>query len=339
MKHLSSDLLNPAFSHIYIEKAILDHPITTRILSRFPISRQVEIAHYKDVFCRSRQNYSLQKKSPSLILAEKKEHWLYEGAAVCQDFGYRHFYYASLAMNCIYDCEYCYLQGMHPSAHIVVFVNLKDFFSAVERELKKHPVYLCISYDTDLLAMEAFLGYVKEWLSFAGRHPELVLEIRTKSANPKILNTLNPQENVILAWTLSPDSIREKFEHHTPSLEQRLHCIQIVLEKGFPVRICFDPLLYTKNWAFLFQELVETTFRMIPSHRIKDASVGVFRITQAYLKRLRKQRPNSAVVQYPFINDSGVCHYGHELTERMISFAFEQLRKYLPEDKLFIWKG
>ena len=78
---------------------------------------------------------------------------------------------------------------------------------------------------------------------------------------------------------------------------------------------------------------------MIPSHRIKDASVGVFRITQAYLKRLRKQRPNSAVVQYPFINDSGVCHYGHELTERMISFAFEQLRKYLPEDKLFIWKG
>ena len=34
--------------------------------------------------------------------------------------------------NCIYDCDYCYLQGMYPSANIVVFVNHEDFFDAVD---------------------------------------------------------------------------------------------------------------------------------------------------------------------------------------------------------------
>mgnify|MGYP006970641936 FL=1 len=29
-------------------------------------------------------------------------------------------------MNCIYDCSYCYLKGMYPSGHMVLFVNIED---------------------------------------------------------------------------------------------------------------------------------------------------------------------------------------------------------------------
>lgn len=80
-----------------------------------------------------------------------------------------HFYYTSCMMNCVFDCEYCYLKGMYPSGNVVLFVNLDDIFDEVYKLLQKHPVYLCVSYDTDLLAVENIFGYTKRWVDFAER--------------------------------------------------------------------------------------------------------------------------------------------------------------------------
>ena len=131
-----------------------EDPETKRILTQFPQAEVIAIDHYKDVFCRSRQDYVRQHAAQNLILAAKHGELLYPGAPVCQSFGNEHFYYTSCVMNCVFDCEYCYLKGMYPSANLVVFVNLEDIFAEVEKRLAVHPVYLCVSYDTDLLALE-----------------------------------------------------------------------------------------------------------------------------------------------------------------------------------------
>jgi len=327
------------FSHIYIEKEIRNHAVAKRILACFPNAVVVEINHYKDVFCRSHQNYRLQKKSPSLVLARKQQNLVYEGAPVCQDFGNRHFYYTSSVMNCIYDCEYCYLQGMYPSGNMVVFVNLEEIFEQVEMLLKKHPVYLCVSYDTDLLALEHILGYAGEWFHFASEHPDLTIEIRTKSANISVFDRIRPIDNAILAWTLSPERLTELYEHHAPSFHQRLNCIEKAVLKGFNVRLCFDPMLYCRDWKEQYREMINTVFAKIPADRIKDVSIGVFRISQDYMKKMRKQAKDSPVIQFPFENDNGVYHYSSELTKEMISFACELIEKEVPRDKIYIWES
>ncbi len=314
-----------------------DHPVARRILGCFPNAILVEIDHYKDVFCRTRQDYRLQKRSQGLILAKKRQNAVYEGAPVCQDFGNRHFYYTSLVMNCIYDCEYCYLQGMYPSANMVVFVNIEEVFGQVERLLERHPVYLCVSYDTDLLALEHILGYVKEWIGFAAGRPELTVEIRTKSANIKELDGIKPADNVILAWTLSPERIAEDFEQHTPSLEQRLRSIGKAMEKGFKVRLCFDPMIYCRDWKEQYREMFRTVFSSVPAGGLEDVSLGVFRVPQDYMKRMRKQAGHSPVIQFPFENDNGVYHYSSGLTGEMISFAYDLIKKEIPEEKIFVW--
>jgi len=338
LKNSGKDLYNPAFSHIYIEKEIITHPNTTRILSGFPGSRKIEIARYMDVFSRSGQDFVMQKRSPSLILAKKYDNFIYKGAPVCQDFGNHHFYYATLVMNCIYDCEYCFLQGMYPSANIVIFVNLEDYFSSVEKMLEKHPVYLCLSYDTDLMALEHKTGYVREWVSFAGQHQDLVIEVRTKSASIKAVKSLPPLENVILAWTLTPDTVQKNHEHNTPPLQQRISCIKEAVNRGFRVRICFDPLIYSKDWLSSFSEMVDTVFAEVPADRIIDAGLGVFRISRDYLKRMRKNRPGSAITQYPYEYDNGVYHYGRKLSGSMTESARDIISKYIPYEKIYIWK-
>lgn len=337
MSSLSQGQYNSPFSHIYIEETLLKHKKTIEILSRFPNAKQVIIHHYKDVFCRSKQNFLLQKNSPMLILAKKEQQLIYEGAPVCQSFGNKHFYYTSCVMNCIYDCEYCYLQGMYSSANLVLFLNLEDVFLEVETLLAKHPVYLCISYDTDLLALEGLFGMIHSWVEFTRKHADLTIEIRTKSANFSAIKDLSPCDNVILAWTLSPEDVIQAYEHNTPSLNARLQSAREAISAGYQVRLCFDPLIWIPEFQKKYGAFLQHVFDSLPYQKLFDVSIGVFRVSNDYLKRMRRQRPSSAIVWYPYEQSDGVYHYGHTRSNDMISFVYNQISNYIPEHKIFCW--
>lgn len=299
----------------------------------------IEITHYKDFFCRRKQRVGQQRLSPSLILACKKEHLVYPGAPVCQFFDEPYFYYTSCVMNCLYDCEYCYLKGMYPSGHLVIFVNIEDTIAEVEKLLKEHPVYLCISYDTDLLAIENLTGFVREWSAFAQKESSLRIECRTKCARTDLWKKLAPLDSMIFAFTLSPQPVIDAFEHKTPSLQERLHSIREAMEAGFPVRLCFDPMIYIPGWKQFYSELLSQVSSQIPLDLIRDASVGSFRISQDYLKRLRRVLPNSAVVQFPFENVSGVYQYPPSIQSEMEQFLTDHLSSYMEPEKIYLWKS
>ena len=147
---------NKMFSHVYVEKGVAEHPRTKQILEKLNNTTVIEIDHYKDVFCRKKQSISAQSNAKALILAENTSGCIYEGAPVCQSFGNENFYYCSCMMNCIFDCEYCYLKGMYPSGNLVVFVNLEDIFAELEALLAQKSIYLCVSYDADLVAIDFY---------------------------------------------------------------------------------------------------------------------------------------------------------------------------------------
>lgn len=375
MKSLGNNYCNTIFSHIYIEEAVWEHTRTRQILSRFPQAEKILIPHYKDVFCRRKQSAVLQNQFPQLILAAKQQSILednqgnhsennqendlennlkndlennqrnhsgnlvYQGAAVCQNFGNEHFYYCSCVMNCLYNCEYCYLKGMYPSGNIVIFVNLEDIFAEVENLLSKHPVYLCVSYDSDLMAMEDITGFVRAWMEFAEQHENLRIEVRTKCGRRDLWDAMPPNDRVIFAFTLSPQSIVRAYEHRTANLPERIACAKLALEKGFSVRLCFDPMIYCPDWQTEYRQMLEQISEQIPMEQLYDVSIGSFRISQDYLKKLRKKMKNSAVVQYPFENRNGVYQYPSALAEEMEGLVLEYLRQYLPEDKIFCWKA
>lgn len=336
LNKLKTDLWNCSFSHIYVEKAALKYELSSKILSHFKNSRVIEIDHYKDVFCRSHQNFVLQKRSPKLILAVKKSNLVYHGSEMCDSFGNSNFYYTSAVMNCIYNCEYCYLQGMYPSGNIVVFVNIEDAIDEVKRMLKKlSSIYLCVTYDTDLMAIEGVTGFLYRWIETAHVNPNLKIEIRTKSANFKALSEIPCCDNVILAWTLSPEQITSEIEKNTPTLKQRLNSISEAIDKGWNVRICFDPLLYVKGWRELYKECIDTVFRTVSAADIYDVSIGVFRVSKEYLKIMNKLRADSKVLSYPFSAEDGICSYNKKHIDDMTAFVKTETAKYVPLSRIY----
>ena len=264
------------FSHVYLEEGVEDYAITGVILDRLPNATQVSVKDYKNMFARPGQDFQLQKRSPKLILARKKDNFIYTGSLASQNFGYRNFYYNSLLLNCIYNCDYCYLQGMYPSGNMVIFVNEDDFLkatlSAIENRLyQKEPLYLCISYDTDLLAFETVVPYASRFIEFTREQEDLIIEIRTKSANWRCLKDIRPIERCILAWTLSPPLVAKQYEKLTPSSDQRIEAIKHCLELGWPVRLCFDPVLRVENWESVYHSYFESVFKRLPAEKIRDA--------------------------------------------------------------------
>ena len=324
------------FTHIYVEDEAKHYPLTRCVLERFPHAVVIPIDRYLDVFGRPRQHFAAQKRAQQLILAVKHPPFIYPGAPVCHDFGHRHFYYTSVALNCLYNCEYCFLQGMFPSAHLVLFVNVEDYYGEAERLLQRHPVYLSISYESDLLAMERIVPYVRSWIDFASRHPSLTVEVRTKSAGYQALASLRPPDNVILAWTLSPEAVIRRHEPLTPSLAARLKSARQAAEDGWKVRLCFDPLLYVPGWRELYRRCIETTFAAIPPAGVHDISIGVFRVPREYLKTMRKQRPDSALLHFPYENRRGVLSYPASVAAEMIRFVRELMQHYVPAEKIFL---
>ncbi len=324
-----------AFSRVYAEEAALSYPRARKILDRLPGSTVIPIANYKNLFNRPNQSAALQKQAPALILAVQKPPFLYPGAAVCQDFGERHFYYTSCIRNCPYDCEYCYLQGMYPSGDIVIFVNMEDVFAEITEVLTKHPLYLCISFDTDLPALDGLTGFLSDWARFAAANPSLLLEVRTKSAAVSAVSALPVLDNMIFAVTVSPEPVRERFEHRTPSLSDRLKLVNTALSEGRQVRLCFDPMIKVRDFKTVYGELFRTVRETVPTEKLRDVSAGTFRISADYLKHMRSHRP-CEITAYPYTNTDGVYGYDTENVREMLSFARSRLMEMIPEERIFL---
>lgn len=300
---------NSPFSHIYAEDGVWDFPAAVKMRAAFPDSRVIPIRHYKDVFCKKGQDFAVQKNSPKLILAIKRDSWFYAGSELCDGFGHEDFVYTSEMMNCLYNCEYCYLRGMYGSANIVVFVNQDDCFRAIEQIL---PAYICVSYDSDILAFERLAGFARGWLGFCRAHPEAEIEIRTKSAAFASISDIPALPNVTLAWTLSPCAAAARFEKGAPPLEARLANVREAMSKGWAVRACIDPVVKFAGWRQAYQEMAQSIQNSIDTDMLAGISIGAFRVPPDYYKRMRKLSPDSELFAYPAVERGGAMRYPDE---------------------------
>jgi len=101
---------------VYIEQEIRSHPRVQQILDRVKPAQIIDIERYGEVFNPKSQNFRLQKQNPALILASKHSNFVLP-APPDYTIGSDTNYYFSHMLNCIYDCRYCFLQGMYSSAN------------------------------------------------------------------------------------------------------------------------------------------------------------------------------------------------------------------------------
>ncbi len=315
---------------IYIENTLKNKKETTIILDKIKPENIIYINHYKDILNQSGGNWRFQKNIQKIVLAERKDNFYYKGSYLTPNFGYDYFYYNTLAINCLYDCSYCYLQGMYNTPNLVLFLNNYDFINETKKLLQNNPnqqFYFAISYDTDLLALEYLYPYCSEWINFAKEHHNLTIEIRTKSSICAITRQFKNINNVIFSWSILPEFLVKKFEPATPPLENRLTAINTYLDSGFKVMLCIDPLILIPNYEKIYSEFIHHINQKIDLQNIFKISIGTFRMNKDYFKKTQIQYSNNPVYLYPYNKFGNAIGYPPTIAENLINSIVKPLEK------------
>ena len=295
------------FSTIYVEQAVRETPRVQKILQRFDALPIVSIEQYGEIFNRNNQNFRLQKQKPALILAEKHGNKV---LPTPEGYGFEHLpgvgggkgkgkgFYFSHMLNCVYDCRYCFLQGMYRSANYVLFVNYEDFAAEIgaRAEATGDGSVFYSGYDCDSLALEPVSGFCDFFLPFFGSLPGTRLEIRTKSTQVRFFLEREPMANSIIAMSFSPQSVAESLEHKVPSVAKRIDALQRLQQAGWPVALRFEPVIADTDVLAQYRQLFEQIFNSIDPALVQSCSLGEFRLPQEYYKRMVKLYPTEPLL-------------------------------------------
>tara|TARA_B100000315_G_C14595281_1_gene598645 strand:+ start:7543 stop:8538 length:996 start_codon:yes stop_codon:yes gene_type:complete len=323
---------------IYIESAVMNHHRVQKIISRFQNATVIECDRYGEVFNPRAQNFRLQKQNPALILAEKFDNFVLptpEGYGI----GGTKNYYFSHMLNCIYDCRYCFLQGMYRSAHYLLFVNYEDFQTTIEKTLKNEsadePVYFFSGYDCDSLALESVTHFVEEFIPFFRNNTQAVLELRTKSIQFDSLLNEESIPNCVVAFSFTPDNISNNLEHGVPPVKSRINAMKKLAECGWLLGLRFDPLIYHKGWEENYRHLFQSVFSQIPANSIHSVSTGPLRFPTAMFETITRLYPEEKLFAGPIERQNGMMSYNNEIEDEMHQFCSNELRSYIPESLFF----
>lgn len=323
---------------IYFEEQVADHPRTLALFKRFSQADRIPCNHYKEVFNPSGQNFRLQKKKPALILAQNSGRRVHP-VPPTYGIGGKHNFYFSHMLNCLYDCRYCFLQGMYPSAHYLLFVNYEEFFEDIEKmaaENPHEPSWFFSGYDCDSLALEKLTGFARTALPFFANHPLARLELRTKSVATQILEKTTASSNVVTAFSFTPQEISDVLEKGVPSVKARIQAMRRLAEKGWKLGVRLDPIIDCLDFDERHRSLISDIFSVVPAESIHSVSVGPFRLPDPFFKRMEKLYPEEPVFATELTRRGRSISYPQDIEQKRISTCEQYLLEHLPPEKIFL---
>jgi len=285
------------FETVYIEEDTKEDKNTIDILGRIKFKNLIHCNNYSEIFNPRNQNFRIQKIKPNIILAKKKKNFI---MTTPKEFtiGFKENYYFSHMLNCIFDCKYCFLQGMFNSANFVIFTNFNDFINEIKKKTsnKNHKLCFFSGYDCDSLALEKVTNFLKVFLKSFKKINNAYLEIRTKSTNIDVFRNMKPIKNVIIAYSLNPEVIIKKFEQKTPTLKKRINSIRFLQERGWKIGLRFDPLInYSKN-KLIYKKFFNIIFSQVEVKKIHSVTTGFFRMPNNFFNKLINIRPEDSLI-------------------------------------------
>ena len=331
---ISSEIAPAVFQPeiFFLEEGIEEYPLAKDILSRHPgiprktfrdistLTDEIKPSSY-DVFGEGKKSLALTRFKGSFL---KKCPGVSPGMVCCN------YYVVNLSKNCIYDCSYCFLQdflGNNPMQ--VAYVNVEDLLGELEEVFTQYPdrnFRVGTGELTDSLALDSIIPYTKHLLPFFNRQTNAVLELKTKS--DQITNLLKHSDptNIIVSWSLNPQTITEREEKGTPSLIQRLEAARACLEKGYRIGFHFDPIILIPGWEEAYKQMIDIICDTIPVNKLEWISLGSFRYRPSLKSVIKDRHPETRLFTSEHLpSKDGKFRYLRPLRNQ----AYEKIRGFL----------
>ena len=245
-------------------------------------------------------------------------------------------------MQCAFGCSYCSIQAFYNENEIRIVSNLREKLEAME--IGDDVWHIGTGQASDSLLLGDDYGTLSALATFAEKHPNIVLEMKSK-AGRDVFNRPWPR-NMVFTWSLNAPTIIEKEEHFTASLTERLRMAEKARDNGNLVGFHIHPMFYFKGWEKEYREVVEAIVSSFRPEEICMIGIGTLTFTKAVIKRLREMGQESKVLQMELTEAAGKYSYPLDKKEKMFRHIYasfpEEYRKgvffYLCMEDPSLWK-
>ncbi len=249
--------------------------------------------------------------------------------------GDQHYYFSHM-LNCVYDCRYCFLQGMYRSAHQVLFVNFEEFAADIEAISQANlpdPVWFYSGYDCDSLAYDPMTRFSDFFVPLIERLDNAWMELRTKSTQVRALLAREPVARVVAAFSFSDAVSHARLEHGVPPIARRVDAMARLQDAGWPLGLRFDPVVYHREYRSTFVALLDEIFARVDPARLHSVSLGPFRLTRAHHRRVAQLYPDEPLFAQDLAERDGIISYPPDREREMIDFCESRLLERVPADR------
>lgn len=252
----------------------------------------------------------------------------------------------NLAFGCLYECTYCFLQEYVNTPGIIFPSNLDAYFArfrAYRSSRRAHSWHrggrmrIGTGEFSDSLMLEHVTGYAPALIEFFKDHPDVTFEFKTKSANIDHLLQAAHGGNIVVAWSLNPQSIIDTNEFHTAPLESRLGAARRCADAGYRVAFHFDPVLYHADWEAAYTKVIEKLFTHIRPGEIAWISLGTLRFKPDLKPVIEKRFPANTILDEELIPGyDGKLRYTDRLRHHIYQTLFHHFAAYSPRLPLYL---
>ncbi len=236
--------------------------------------------------------------------------------------------------KCGFDCSYCSIQSFYHGNEVVFDSSFADKLSRLELDSEK-TYHIGTGQSSDSLMWGNHQGVLEALCDFADRHPNVILELKTKSKNIGWLLKNSVPKNVICTWSLNPQTIIDHEEHLSASLEQRIDSARALTDKGCIVGFHFHPIVHYQGWKADYQDICKSICEKFEPEQVALISMGTLTFTKSVMKTIRQRDLTSKILQMPMEESAGKFSYPVDVKLEMFSHVYQQLSHW--HEKVFFY--
>ena len=224
--------------------------------------------------------------------------------------------------SCGFDCSYCSIQSFYNEGKITFDTTLKEKLERIELDPDEF-YHIGTGQSSDSLMWGNRFGVLDDLLDFARKHPNVMLEFKTKSDNISYFLDKDLPPNLLFTWSLNPQTIIDNEEHLTASLSERIGAAEKMAQKGALVGFHFHPMIRYKNWKEEYAAVFEQLIARFDPKQVVLVSFGTLTFIKPVIQKIRRREFKSKILQMPLAEAAGKLSYPLEMKKEMFRFAYE----------------
>jgi len=241
----------------------------------------------------------------------------------------------NLGSGCPLDCSYCFLQEYVANNPVLkVFTNIEDALAQVDAVIKAHPqraFRVGTGELADSLALDRVTAISRHLVPFFAGQENALLELKTKTDCIEELLHMDPNDRVVVSWSVNALPVTEADEPRTAPLRRRLEAARCVQEAGYRTGFHLDPLVEFDGWEREYRRTVEEVFAAVDLRRVAWVSLGSLRLTPGLRRIMRLRGVSGPAAQGELVPCAdGKVRVWRGLRLRMYRRVLAELRRLAP---------